>query len=182
MDVVDPMLGVAVAATATVQWLFQFSKDLRVARRAQEDLSWCDEFLRNMSLTWPHFSHSLIVLRKLQDLADQNRRDVTDQDTTIKFKSAWFWELIDTQIWQSSSDDLSQPYVAGGMKDDVDASMCLKSHFIDPFREDHDAIQEQQCLASGIDPVDSIFLGAEGLEQFHIDELSLNFLNSSFEM
>lgn len=59
MEIVDPLIGVAVAATATVQWLFQFSKDTRVARRAQDDLCWCDEFLSNMAFTWPHLSHSV---------------------------------------------------------------------------------------------------------------------------
>ncbi|KAJ4168228.1 hypothetical protein BFJ70_g16478 [Fusarium oxysporum] len=182
MSIVDPMLGVAVAATATVQWLFQFSKDTRVARRAQDDLSWCDEFLSHMALTWPHLSLSLIVLRKLQDLADHNRRDVMDQDSTIKFKSAWFWELLDTGIWKSSTNDLSSLQAAASMRDDFDASMCLKSHFIDPFQEEQDVVHEQQSLSAGLDHVDSLFMGAEGLEQFHIEGLSLDFLNPAFEM
>ncbi|KAM5511695.1 hypothetical protein FOXYSP1_06495 [Fusarium oxysporum f. sp. phaseoli] len=182
MSIVDPMLGVAVAATATVQWLFQFSKDTRVARRAQDDLSWCDEFLSHMALTWPHLSLSLIVLRKLQDLADHNRRDVMDQDSTMKFKSAWFWELLDTGIWKSSTNDLSSLQAAASMRDDFDASMCLKSHFIDPFQEEQDVVHEQQSLSAGLDHVDSLFMGAEGLEQFHVEGLSLDFLNPAFEM
>ncbi|EXA29326.1 hypothetical protein FOVG_19172 [Fusarium oxysporum f. sp. pisi HDV247] len=182
MSIFDPMIGVAVAATATVQWLFQFSVDTRVARRAQDDLCWCDEFLSHMALTWPHFSHSLIVLRKLQDLADHNRRDIINQDATIKFKSAWIWELLDTGIWKSSTDDVSSLHAVAGMRDDFDTSMCLKSHFIDPFREEQHMSQEQQSLDSGINHLDSRFMGTEGLEQFRIDELSLNFLNSAFEI
>jgi hypothetical protein len=104
------------------------------------------------------------------------------QDATIKFKSAWIWELLDTGIWKSSTDDVSSLYAAAGMRDDFDTSMCLKSHFIDPFQEEQDMAQEQQFLDSGINHLDSHFMGTEGLEQFRIDELSLNFLNSAFEI
>lgn len=124
----------------------------------------------------------LIVLRKLQELADENHREATSQDITIKFKSAWFWELLDTEIWQSNSNELLGLHVTSGIRDDVDASMCLKTHFIDPFQEEQDVVQEQQSLSSGINQVDSLFMGSEDLEHFHIDELSLNFLNAGFEI
>ncbi|KAF5686748.1 C6 transcription factor [Fusarium denticulatum] len=182
MEIVDPMIGAAVAATATVQWLFQFSKETKVARRAQQDLVWCDALLSKMATMWPHLAHSLVILKRLQTLADQNRREAANQETTIRFHSEWFWELLDTGIWQSSSSDVSLPYTSVTTQDDCDTRMSLKSHFIDPFQEEQDVVQEQQTHDSGLSTVGSLFMGSEGLEHFHIDELSLDFPGWNFEI
>lgn len=77
---------------------------------------------------------------------------------------------------------MSSLHAVAGMRDDFDTSMCLKSHFIDPFQEEQDIGQEQHFLDSGINHLHSRFMGTEGLEQFRIDELSLNFLDSAFEI
>ncbi|EXA31277.1 hypothetical protein FOVG_17402 [Fusarium oxysporum f. sp. pisi HDV247] len=129
-----------------------------------------------------HLLKNLVILKRLQALADRNHREATSQETTIRFQSAWFWELLDTGIWQSGSSDLSSPYATATIQDDCDTSMSLKSHFIDPFQEEQGVVQEQQPLNSGLDTVNSLFMGSEGLEHFHIDELSFDFLSSGFEI
>ncbi|KAM0315329.1 hypothetical protein ACHAPQ_011609 [Fusarium lateritium] len=65
MDIADPMVSDAMAGTATVSWLFQFSKDEEVD-----------------------------TLRNLQALARENYRQGSVQGTTISFHTAWFWDLL----------------------------------------------------------------------------------------
>jgi hypothetical protein len=58
-DVVDPIITDAIAAASTALWLFQFSRDAKVSRRAQENLAKCDAFLNHVAQTWPHISQKV---------------------------------------------------------------------------------------------------------------------------
>lgn len=59
LEIVDPLVGDVIAATATVPWLFQFAKDPKVSERARLDLAVCLDVLSNMALTWPHISQKV---------------------------------------------------------------------------------------------------------------------------
>lgn len=54
LQIVDPLIADAVAAVATVQWLFQFLRDPKVAQRAQGDLDCCERILSKIASMWPH--------------------------------------------------------------------------------------------------------------------------------
>lgn len=60
-EVYNPLVGHLVAATATISWLFQFSRDQRTAKRVNEDLARCERFLANMSNTWLHISQKVRI-------------------------------------------------------------------------------------------------------------------------
>lgn len=59
LGIVDPLIGDAVAAAATVPWLFQFAKDPQVAKRARDALDICEVFLGRIAATWPHISQKV---------------------------------------------------------------------------------------------------------------------------
>lgn len=58
-EINDPLIGHAVAATATIPWLFQFARDPKVSKKAYDDLGRCERFLSRISSTWPHISRKV---------------------------------------------------------------------------------------------------------------------------
>ncbi|WAO86322.1 Zn(2)-C6 fungal-type domain-containing protein [Fusarium falciforme] len=170
MDVVDPMVTEFVAAAATVPWLFQFSNDAKIAQRARDDLQKCDTFLSHAAVTWPHFAQKLGTLRQLQALADENRRQHSNDGTTISFQPAWLWDLLDPRIYSSLT---GSPHPSSELASrNLDSKMYLKSHFVMPLHEDQDSGQDNQPASSAIDAVDSLFAMPGDLELFNIESLS----------
>lgn len=55
----DPLIGQAIAATATVPWLFQFARDEKVAAQAKENLGKFETILKRQSIMWPHIAHKV---------------------------------------------------------------------------------------------------------------------------
>ena len=55
----NPILGDAIAASASVLWLFQFSKDNKVAERTRNNLKTCEKLLGTMAQMWPHISEKV---------------------------------------------------------------------------------------------------------------------------
>lgn len=53
-ELYDPLIGSAVAATATIPWIFQFARDEAVAVKAGQNLELFETFLDGLSLRWPH--------------------------------------------------------------------------------------------------------------------------------
>lgn len=49
----DPLIGQIVAATATIPWLFQFSRDNAVSESSREDLQRCERLLSHLGAYWP---------------------------------------------------------------------------------------------------------------------------------
>ncbi|KAM5350810.1 hypothetical protein ACJ41O_007315 [Fusarium nematophilum] len=128
MEVVDPLIGDAVAATATV--------------------------------SSPFFKSC----------------ETNESDTTISFKPAWIWELLDPRIHQAGSGDTVALCESGS---DPNAKMCLKTHFVQPLQEDENRGQEHQ-----VEPVEntmnSLFMSPEDFEEFDIEALSRDFLQNGF--
>lgn len=67
-----------------------------------------------------------------------------------------------------------------GSGGDSTSKMRLKSHFIDRFPEDPNSDREEERLGSATLSFDSLPTGLDNLEQFHIEELSRDFLESDF--
>jgi hypothetical protein len=119
-----------------------------------------------------------MTLKKLRILADQNRSQATYQDMTINFKPEWFWDLLVPSIHETN-DSLGVNSMAESGSDST-SKMRLKSHFIDRLPEDFDSDREQDHPESAPFSLDSFPIGLEDLEQFHIEELSRDFLESDF--
>lgn len=64
LDIVNPLIGDVVAATATIAWVYQFTRDSKVALRARNDLGLCERFLTRMALAWPHILHKVSRFHK----------------------------------------------------------------------------------------------------------------------
>lgn len=124
------------------------------------------------------------TLRKLQALAEEIRRQSSDQDTTISFQPAWFWDLLDPRIFNSMQNvpqDFNQTSADRPGHSD-DSRICLKSHFVMPLDENQRLNQERQPSDPNLNTGDSLFIMPEDLELFDIDSLSFDFLhNGSWE-
>ncbi|EWG42620.1 hypothetical protein FVEG_15465 [Fusarium verticillioides 7600] len=175
MDIVDPMVADFVAAAATVSWFFQFSADPKISRRAREELHRCDAFLGHVAKTWPHINQKLETLRKLEALANENRRQHSDEGTNIRFQSAWLWYLLNPKI-QSTQSGCSHSDI--GTEKHPDSEMYLKSHFVMPLHDDQDSGQIEEPMAPGQDGLDSLFTMPGDLDLFNIELLSHDFFEN----
>ncbi|KAG5760039.1 hypothetical protein H9Q72_011836 [Fusarium xylarioides] len=179
MDIVDPMVADFVAAAATVSWFFQFSADPKISRRAREDLDKCDAFLSHVAVTWPHINQKLETLRKLEALANENRRQHSDEGTNIKFQSAWLWDLLNPQIQSTQiGSSHSGPGAGGAPEKNPDSEMYLKSHFVMPLHDDQDSGQIRDPMAPGQDGMDSLFTMPGDLDLFNVELLSHDFFEN----
>lgn len=112
-----------------------------------------------------------MTLKKLRILADQNRAQATHQDMTISFKPEWFWDLLVPSIHETKDAE------SGGGST---SKMRLKSHFIDRLPEELDSDREEDHPESAPFSLDSFPNGLDDLEQFQIEGLSRDFLDSDF--
>ncbi|KAG9500738.1 hypothetical protein J7337_006418 [Fusarium musae] len=169
MDIVDPMVADFVAAAMTVSWFFQFSADPKISRRAREELDKCGAFLSRVAGTWPHVNQKLETLRNLEALADENRRQHSDDGTNISFKSAWLWDLLCPKI---QSTQIGSSHSGSGTGKYPDSEMYLKNHFVMPLHDNHESSQTREAVASGQDVMDSLFTMPGDLDLFNIELLS----------
>ncbi|KID65088.1 Transcription factor, fungi, partial [Metarhizium hybridum] len=92
-ELYDPLIGSAVAATATIPWIFQFARDEAVAVKAGQNLELFETFLDGLSLRWPHLG---IKLQTLRELRSQSRSEEEGgaKSTTIRFQPDLVWRLL----------------------------------------------------------------------------------------
>ncbi|KAF5534279.1 C6 transcription factor [Fusarium napiforme] len=179
MDIVDPMVADFVAAAATVSWFFQFSADPKISRRAREELDNCDAFLSHVAETWPHVNQKLETLRKMEALANENRRQYSDEGTSIRFQSAWLWDLLNPRIQSTQSGSSHSGSGTGGASGkNPESEMYLKSHFVMPLHDDEDFGQIGEPITSGQDGMDSLFTMPGDLDFFNIELLSHEFFEN----
>ncbi|RKK91963.1 hypothetical protein BFJ68_g16045 [Fusarium oxysporum] len=119
IEISNPLIGLAVAATSTIPWLYQFVKNAKVASKASQNLAKGQRLLQRLSKTWPCMSHKLQGLQRLQSLVIGKSPEAGAADTTINFPPSMIWELLDPIIYNTrlSTDpsDLSTeglPYVS----------------------------------------------------------------------
>ncbi|RSL57239.1 hypothetical protein CEP53_006536 [Fusarium sp. AF-6] len=144
-EIYNPLLGLIVAATSTIPWLYQFAKDIKVSQKAVEDLDKCEMFLQRLSFTWPHISRKLDSLKKLRSLAADKQQDVPGKATKITFPSGMLWELLDPSICDATLSS-SQPSAPS------EASIHVTTHFLHPLADDY----LQKSLISDIDSMGDI--------------------------
>ncbi|OJI96728.1 hypothetical protein ASPVEDRAFT_23718 [Aspergillus versicolor CBS 583.65] len=176
MTISNPILGDAIAACATVLWLFQFTRDEKVARRMCDNLDICENHLNTIGHLWPHISQKLVTFRKLRVLADQNRSQATHQETTINFKSEWLWDLLLPSMSETTHNvDLDS---LEGLRTHETSNMRLKTHFVDRLPEASEADREQDYLDSLPPSIYSFPTNLDNMEHFNIDQLSRDLLEN----
>ncbi|ENH73528.1 hypothetical protein FOC1_g10009021, partial [Fusarium oxysporum f. sp. cubense race 1] len=133
IEISNPLIGLAVAATSTIPWLYQFVKNAKVASKASQNLAKGQRLLQRLSKTWPCMSHKLQGLQRLQSLVIGKSPEAGAADTTINFPPSMIWELLDPIIYNTrlSTDpsDLSTeglPYV----------SIHVTTDFLHPLADD----------------------------------------------
>ncbi|KAJ1717842.1 hypothetical protein NYO67_196 [Aspergillus flavus] len=114
-EINDPLIGHAVAATATIPWLFQFARDPKVSKKAHDDLGRCERFLSRISSTWPHISRKLEILQHLQYVAKEKLQEVPRGSTMISFQPQMFWELLDAKVCQVPQGDPTSQCVSSDL-------------------------------------------------------------------
>ncbi|CAG7561984.1 unnamed protein product [Fusarium equiseti] len=133
VEIPNPLIGLAVAATSTIPWLYQFVRNGKVARKAAQNLAKGQRFLEHLSKTWPCVSDKLESLDRLQSLVLGPQTEVGITDTTISFPPSMIWELLDPIIHDAalphqnqSSPSESQPHV----------SIHVTTDFLHPLADD----------------------------------------------
>lgn len=56
----NPVIGLLVAATASIPWMFQFAKDMQVSSNADRDLGTCVRTLEQIATSWTSISHKVL--------------------------------------------------------------------------------------------------------------------------
>lgn len=57
----DPFIGYLVVVAASIHWIFSFTSDENIAKRARSDFDQCREFVLHMASRWPQFSQTVSV-------------------------------------------------------------------------------------------------------------------------
>ncbi|KAH6951902.1 hypothetical protein DER45DRAFT_587567 [Fusarium avenaceum] len=107
-EISNPLIGLAVAATSTIPWLYQFVKNAKVARKASQNLAKGQRFLERLSEAWPCMSQKIESLKRLQSLVIGTPAETGSTDTTINFPPSMIWELLDPIMKNTSLPDGSQ--------------------------------------------------------------------------
>ncbi|KAE8368125.1 hypothetical protein BDV27DRAFT_154296 [Aspergillus caelatus] len=178
MEIVNPLVGDAVAATATVLWPFQFTRTPKIVQTARDDLIKCDNFLSQMALTWPHMSNKVNIIRKLQALAEKNRKTPAADEATICFQPTLFCSLLDPQFGETVSNGLPNTDLDPLSENDSQSKMHLKTHFVHPLLEEQCSGRQQEETFSAPNSTEDFFMSTDNMDQFIIEELSSHFLQS----
>ncbi|KAH6880670.1 hypothetical protein B0T10DRAFT_495098 [Thelonectria olida] len=102
-SICDPLIGYAVATTATIPWLFQFARDAEVAAKAKENLITFERVLAQLSSYWPHIAHKLKILQELQSgVGEKVQQAGVAETATVRFRPELLWDLLDPSIAQAS--------------------------------------------------------------------------------
>ncbi|KAB8255651.1 hypothetical protein BDV32DRAFT_154063 [Aspergillus pseudonomiae] len=177
-EINDPLIGHAVAATATIPWLFQFARDPKVSKRACDDLGRCERFLSRISLTWPHITHKLEILQRLQYVAKEKLQEVPGGSIMISFQPQMLWELLDPKVCQVPQDDLASQGGVSQHSDVPDTRMRVTTQFVHPLL-DEQAEQSNPPNPAG-NAMYSFPPSPEDLEQVCLDEILAHFPREEF--
>ncbi|CEI63478.1 unnamed protein product [Fusarium venenatum] len=106
VDISNPLIGLAVAATSTIPWLYQFGRNVKLARKASQNLAKGQRLLERMSKIWPFLSRKspplmkrqLESLKELQSLAMGTQLETGTTSAMIEFPPSMIWVLLDPII------------------------------------------------------------------------------------
>ncbi|RGP64245.1 hypothetical protein FSPOR_8064 [Fusarium sporotrichioides] len=159
VDISNPLIGLAVAATSTIPWLYQFVRNNKLARKASQNLAKGQRLLERMSKTWPCLSRKLESLKELQSLATGTQLEIGTTNTMIEFPPSMIWELLDPiiQLAEASSNIHDDPQ--GGA---TRVSIHVTTDFLHPLEDD----QEEPTM-SPFDWEDSLMYGNDLLQDIY---------------
>lgn len=80
-DIWDPLIGHAVAATATIAWIFQFARDDKISSRSKANLVTYELVLSRLAGLWPHIARK--VSKKVSTA--ENYRFLANNSPSWKF-------------------------------------------------------------------------------------------------
>ncbi|WQF77411.1 hypothetical protein CDEST_02425 [Colletotrichum destructivum] len=124
-DILDPLLGTLVAATATVAWVFRFAPDSSAASKSVACFDICEGF--NMQVK---------LLESLRGVSGQTRGD---GDSVITFRPSKLWELLDNSIVvpKLSPHSNSSSSASNSRRESPlpDATLSVTTHILHPVDE-----------------------------------------------
>lgn len=148
IEIYNPLIGLAVAATSTIPWLYQFVKNAKVACKASQNLAKGQRLLQRLSKTWPCMSQKvssstanlmftnrkqqLESLQRLQSLIIGKSPEAGAADTTINFPPSMIWELLDPIIHNTRQS--TNPFVSTEGLPYV--SIHVTTDFLHPLADD----------------------------------------------
>ncbi|TVY68282.1 Quinic acid utilization activator [Fusarium oxysporum f. sp. cubense] len=135
IEICNPLIGLAVAATSTIPWLYQFVKNAKVASKASQNLAKGQRLLQRLSKTWPCMSHKLQGLQRLQSLVIGKSPEAGAADTTINFPPSMIWELLDPIIYNTRLSTDPSDLSTGGLPY---VSIHVTTDFLHPLADDED--------------------------------------------
>ncbi|KAB8208572.1 hypothetical protein BDV34DRAFT_189838 [Aspergillus parasiticus] len=177
-EINDPLIGHAVAATATIPWIFQFARDPKVSKKAYDDLGRCERFLSRISSTWPHISRKLEILQHLQYVAKEKLQEISGGSTMISFQPQMFWELLDPSVCQVPQGSPSSQGGTSQVSNVPDARIRVTTHFVHPLL-DEQAEQPHPPNPAG-NAMYSSLPSPDDLEQVCLDEIFGHFPRDEF--
>ncbi|KAF4996693.1 hypothetical protein FGRMN_4351 [Fusarium graminum] len=133
VDISNPLIGLAVAATSTIPWLYQFVRNSKVARRASRNLAKGQRCLERLSKVWPCISSKLESLKRLQSLVIGTSPQGDQTDTTINFPPSMIWELLDPVIREAGLPNESQHALT---ESQPHVSIHVTTDFLHPLADD----------------------------------------------
>ncbi|KAK5047020.1 hypothetical protein LTR84_006962 [Exophiala bonariae] len=155
-EITNPVVGHMITATATVFWIFQFSRDIAVSTKAKDDLGKCERFLGKLAAKWPHIDQKLKILQKLQAKVRGRRPEnqggngsTTEEGwetapttVTITFRPSDLWALLDCNILgMTVANSPSSPDLATG-ENENNASISLNVHVVPSISEGQDVSRQ----------------------------------------
>ncbi|GJC92676.1 C6 transcription factor [Colletotrichum higginsianum] len=147
-DILDPLLGTLVAATATVAWVFRFAPDSSAASKSVACFDICEGFVRKVAASWPHIGQKVKLLESLRGVSGQTRGD---GDSVITFRPSKLWELLDNSIIvprpTPHSNSTSSESNSRRESPLPDATLSVTTHILHPVDEDAEAAAQSQPVS-----------------------------------
>ncbi|KAF4332161.1 hypothetical protein FBEOM_14053 [Fusarium beomiforme] len=133
-EIHNPLIGLAVAATSTIPWLYQFVRNTKIAHKATQNFDKAKRLLQRLSETWPCMSRKVESLKRLQSLVIERSPEAGNADTTITFPPSMIWELLDPVISNAElPTDTLIPSTEG-----LNVSIHVTMDFLHPLVDDED--------------------------------------------
>ncbi|KAK6227490.1 hypothetical protein QIS74_01045 [Colletotrichum tabaci] len=147
-DILDPLLGTLVAATATVAWVFRFAPDSSAASKSVACFDICEGFVRKVAASWPHIGQKVKLLESLRGVSGQTRGD---GDSVITFRPSKLWELLDNSIIvpKPSPHSNSTSSESNSRRESPlpDATLSVTTHILHPVDEAAEAAARSQPVS-----------------------------------
>ncbi|KAH7252615.1 hypothetical protein BKA59DRAFT_166509 [Fusarium tricinctum] len=160
--VYDPLISDLVAATATIPWLFQYARDIKVSETSKDNYRKCIDFLESMPDPSPRSIQKRELLHQLQTMSSQ-----AQDNNMISFQPSKIWQLIDSDIMDSVSPQPTTDGAMGGQSDASKTTVSVQTTFVHPVG-DRRTDQRQNLMGDTMAGAVDLY---EGLEQYSLDSI-----------